>query len=136
MKKLIQNTILVLVMVFLGLFLTSCEKNNPQPEPQLAEWTINLSTEVDSVSVRLWGVNIDTAFNLYRGKPQTIKIKESEPNTFSLWGTVSIYRDVFYSSPSHRTDVILISDKGVRVEPKSKDTSSMWYTDYYFNPYQ
>lgn len=31
MKKLIQNTILVLVMVFLGLFLVGCDKNNPEP---------------------------------------------------------------------------------------------------------
>lgn len=31
MKKLIKNTIVVLVMLFLGLFLVGCDKNNPEP---------------------------------------------------------------------------------------------------------
>lgn len=117
MKNLIKNTILVLVMIFLGLFLVGCEKDNPQPEPDYTttEGLITISTEADSVLVRIYSTMAsESKFKVYKNEPKNIKIKGFDPRTYNINMTIYVYNDI-YNSFIKPTSVKVIDHKNREV---------------------
>ena len=104
MKNLIKNTILVVVMVVLGLFLTSCEKSNVEPVVPIdttpTEGLLTVYTEADSVLVKMYEpkfVGSETIeyktseFKVYKGEPKNIKVEGIDPQSYHIYVIVLVY---------------------------------------------
>lgn len=127
MKKLIKNTVLVVVAV-MGLSLSSCKKDNPQPDYTTTEGLITISTKADSVLVSMTTPEKEgSEFKVYKNEPKSIKIKGFDPRTYNIGMTISVYNGISTSTimPSY---VKVIDHKNREVSPSHSNEYYMHYS--------